>query len=141
MEIRIVPMSFDDIEFTNKTIKQVQDEFFMDSLINIEKGWYYYAKSGLDAQEGTLLLFQMDNTIIASAILDQVLTFRKTTDEGNKGTFVLKKDSIKVFKPITKEEFASITNGLIKSFSQVKRKISSSDINIDELEKRMEINN
>lgn len=141
MEIRIIPMSLEDEEFVGKTVKQVQDDFFMNSLINIGKGWYYYAKSGLDAKEGTLLLFQMDNTLIASAILDQVITFRKTTEDGNKGTLVLKKETIKVFKPITKEEFAEITNNIVTSFSQVKQKISIEDINIDKLEKRMMINN
>ena len=76
MHIRIIPMSMEDSTFVGKSIKEVQDDYFNDYLINVEKGWYFYAKSGLNANEGDLLLFQMSNSIIASATLYDVITLR-----------------------------------------------------------------
>ena len=61
MNIRIILMSFEDLKFIGKDINYVQKQFFMKDLIEVSKGWYYYGKSGLDANEGDLLLFQMNN--------------------------------------------------------------------------------
>ena len=136
MEIRIIPMSMDDPEFVGKTIEQVQNDFFMDSLPNKENGWYYYARVGLDAKSGDLLLFQMQNQIIATAVLDMVLKFGRPTDEGNHGTYVLYKDTIKTFKPISVEELKKYIKGF-ESFNQSKPRYSKDDVILEELEKRI----
>lgn len=140
MEIRIIPMSMQDPTFENKTIKQVQDEFFMDYLIKIGKGWYYYGKSGLEANTGDLLLFQMDNTVIASAELDDVIHFTKPTIDGSSGALILNRKIIKVFKPIIKEELSEIITGFT-AFNQTKQKFNIAEVNMELLKQRMELSN
>ena len=138
MEIRIIPMSNEDPEFIGKTIKEVQKDFFEGSLITEENGWYYYAQSGLEAEENDLLLFQMNNSIIASAILDMVVNFPKPTKEGNYGAYVLKTNTIKTFNPIDKEELKEIINGF-DSFNQTKQKFDSRKVEMEKLNERMKI--
>ena len=55
MNIRIVPMSMHDSIFEGKDIEEVQKWYFTDHLVNFEKGWYWYAKSGLNSNEGDLV--------------------------------------------------------------------------------------
>ena len=136
MEIRIIPMSNDDLEFVGKNIEEIQKDFFKGSLIAKENGWYYYAKTGLDAKEGDLVLFEMNNGIIASAILERVLRFKKPTPEGNNGTFVLKTNTIKTFKPISKEELKEIITGF-DSFNQTKQKFNLEEVNMEKLNEKM----
>ena len=50
-------MSFEDKEFIGKDINYVQNQFFMKDLIEVEKGWYYYGKNGLDAETGGFTTF------------------------------------------------------------------------------------
>lgn len=57
MKIRIIPISFEDKEFIGKDINYVQNQFFMKDLIEVEKGWYYYGKNGLDAETGGFTTF------------------------------------------------------------------------------------
>lgn len=86
-----------------ENIEYVQEEYFEDRLPNEEKGWYKYYNKGLDSQTGDLLLFQYKNHIIASAIFEQVIRVpdSRIDDFLYKGAIVLKKNSIKTFKPIT----------------------------------------
>ena len=136
MEIRLIPMSMEDTTFVGKNIEQIQTDFFKGSLITEEKGWYYYAKTGLDAKEGDLLLFQIQNSIIASATLDYVLKFKKPTSDGNCGTFVLKIDTIKTFKPISKDEMKEIIKGF-NSFNQTKAKFNIKEVDMEKLNLRI----
>ena len=138
MEIRIIPMSNEDQEFIGKNIKEVQKDFFEESLVTKEKGWYYYAQSGLEAEENDLLLFQMNNSIIASAILDMVVNFPKPTSEGNYGAYVLKINTIKTFNPISKDELKEMINKF-DSFNQTKQKFNSKEIDLKKLDERMKI--
>ena len=55
MKVRIIPMSLYDETFKGKNIESIQKDFFNDYLINISKGWYYYGKNGLEAEEGDLI--------------------------------------------------------------------------------------
>ena len=54
----------------------------------------------------------MDNTISSSAVLNDIILFSKLTIEGNNGAYVVNKQSVKIFKPIDKNELQKI----IKSF-------------------------
>lgn len=139
MEIRIIPMSLNDEEFTGMNIKDVQEKFFMKTLIDVSKGWYYYGKKGLDAESGDLLLFQMENSIIASAILDMIMPFSKPTIEGNTGALVLDRKTIKIFKPISKLELKEFIPEF-NAFNQTKPKFKVNEVNMEELIKRMNIN-
>ena len=127
MNIRIVPMSMNEDIFIGKSIVEIQEEFFMDYLINEEKNWYGFAKSGLNASEGDLLLFQFDNKVIASAILDSVIRYKKETEYGANGAYVLKKGSIKVFKPIERDELKIYIPGF-EAFNQAKQQFKIEDI-------------
>lgn len=135
MEVRIIPMSLDDEEFRGMNITDVQNKFFMGSLIEIDKGWYEYGEKGLIAKTGDLLLFQMDNQVIAAAELEDVIPYKKPTIKGYHGSLVLNKKSIRVFKPISKEEMTKYIPSFT-GFSQSKLKYYLSDVNIKELKER-----
>ena len=134
MHIRIVPMSMYDSIFEGKTIEEIQNWFFKDHLVNFEKGWYWYAKSGLNSNEGDLLLFQMQNKIIASANLKQVLVFKKMTEDGCKGALLV--DDVKIFKPIEKDELTTFISDF-KSFNQSKQDFYSKNIDMEKLNNRL----
>ena len=97
--IRIIPMSSANPEFIGKDINEVQNDFFEGTLKkdNATLSWYYYEKSGIDAEENDLVLFQMDNCIIASAILDNVIHFHENAADSNRGAYILKTNTIKTF--------------------------------------------
>lgn len=132
MKIRILPMDHNNSEFINKEIKQIQNDYFMNTLPIDEKCLYYYEKKGLNAKDGDLILFQMDNNIIASAIYD--------FDTKIKPAFFVEKDSIKVFKPITYDELSKIINDLYK-FGRVKSCYDISNVDMEQLNARMDLPN
>ena len=136
MKIRIIPMSFEDPEFIGKDINYVQRQFFMKDLIEVNKGWYYYGKSGLDANEGDLLLFQMNNSIIASALLDDIIQFSKPTIDGNNGTYIINRRSLKIFKPIDKAELHKLIPTFTE-FGRINQKFREEDIELKLLNERM----
>lgn len=138
MQIRIIPMSIYNSEFEGKTINQIQKEFFDDYLIYEGKGWYYYGRKGMEANKGDLLLFQMKNSIIASAKLNDIIRFKKPTIDGNLGVYILSKNTIKSFKPITKKELSELIIGF-KTFSQIKQKFYISDVSLKLLNARMSL--
>ena len=138
MQIRIVPMSTEDVTMKGKTYQEIQQEFFQGYLKEEGKGWYYYGKHGLEADAFDLLLFQMENRVIASAVLDQVLSFPTQTEEGNKGAFILDQKTIKTFKPIEKEELSTYIPSF-SSFNQAKQKFSKEEVHLEKLEERMNL--
>ncbi len=138
MEIRIVPMSLIELDFSGKTIKEVQKDFFDKSLKIYEKGWYHYKTSGLDAKSGDLILFQMESQIIASAILDQVIVFSKNIKLENAGAYVLIPKTIKTFKPITEIEIEYLIPSF-NHFNQTKPRFKKDEVKYDELCKRMDL--
>ena len=84
-----------------------------------------------------LLLFQMDNTIIASAVLNDIIPFSKPTIDGNNGAYVVNKQSVKVFKPIDKNELQKIITNF-KHFSHTKQKFDEKEVNMKLLYERMD---
>ena len=136
MNIRIIPMSFEDPEFIGKDINYVQKQFFMKDLIEVSKGWYYYGKSGLDANEGDLLLFQMNNSIIASAFLDDIIQFSKPTIDGNNGACIINRKSLKIFKPIDKAELRKLIPTFTE-FGRTKQKFREEEVELKLLNERM----
>lgn len=122
-------MSSENDSFKEKSIKQIQLDYFMRTLLE-EKGWYWYERNGINANEGDLILFQMDNTIIASAIYDIKIK--------NRPVFVVKTDTIKIFEPITNDELSAIITDLEK-FDRIKRAYDISNVNMELLYKRMNL--
>ena len=138
MSIRIIPMSIYNSEFEGKTVNQIQKEFFDDYLNCEGKGWYYYGRKCMDANKGDLLLFQMNNSIIASAKLNDIIRFKKPTVDGNFGVYIFSKNTIKSFKPITKKELSKLIIGFT-TFNQTKQKFSISDVALKVLNARMSL--
>jgi len=123
-EIRILPMSA-IYEFPNKTIEEIQNEFFLNELVNKRKGKYLFRSSGMNATKGALVLFQIDNKVIASANLVQVKKYKEPVDDVYKGAYYFDINTIKVFEPIVAKELSEIDENFV-AFSQSKQKLDSS---------------
>lgn len=118
-EIRLIPMS-KELEFANKSIDTVQQEFFINDLKKREECLYFFRSSGINCNENTLLLFQYDNMIIASAKLKGIIKYKTPYDGVYNGALLLERSSIKVFQPITLKEIINIDHSF-KRFSQAKQ--------------------
>ncbi|MCD2347197.1 HNH endonuclease [Clostridium guangxiense] len=102
-EIRIMPMSTE--EFNNELIEEVQEEYFLNCLTYREDCKYYYRKQGINSSNGSLILFQYDNKIIASAQLNGI----QNDKYGEyKGSILFYKDTIEIFQPIEANELTNI---------------------------------
>lgn len=126
-ETRLIPMSSSEFEDYN-TFEEVQNKFFLEELITRERCAYKYREKGLKSQNNALLLFQYNNTIIASARLDEVVAFEDTEDGVYRGAYYLYPDSIQVFEPITLRDFKIVCPSFI-GFSQTKRYIEINCLN------------
>lgn len=121
--IRILPMSSKE-EFPGMSIEDVQEGYFLGELINSKKGMYYFRKSGMNAPEGSLVLFQFDTMIIASANLLRTKKYNIPVDGLYHGAYEFDLDSVKVFQPISVGEINAIDSNII-SFSQAKQEINA----------------
>ncbi|WP_457554232.1 hypothetical protein [Desulfobacula sp.] len=123
--VRILPMS-KKYEFPDWSINKVQYEFFFDELYNRvkwKKHGYLYKSSGLKAPEGSMVLFQYDKHIIATARLTKIEKFDVPKDGEYNGAFYFEPSSITIFDPITNDEISSIWLDF-SGFSQTKHKLS-----------------
>lgn len=119
--IRILPMSA-ELEFPSTTIKQLQDDFFLRKLpFSHPYGEYYFRNSGIDAPSGSVVLFQFENHLVASAVLISSTKFEAPLGEYS-GSLSLLPPSIKVFSPINVLKMKSIWTSF-QSFSQVKQSL------------------
>lgn len=119
--IRILPMSDSD-EFPNKTVEQVQQNFFLDVLSKRPSCDYLYRSTGMNAIKDTLVLFQFKGSIIAIAKLDYIEKFDTHLDDTYAGAYHFQKGSIAVIDPINKNEMQQIW-GTFKRFSQSKQEL------------------
>lgn len=113
--IRLLPMSM-PLEFEGYTIEEIQKEFFMRDIIEENSGEYHYRKSGMNIDGNALVLFQYLNTIVASAILEDVV---EVDDEIYKGKYIFDTHSIAIFENISSDELKEIFD--IKQLSQSKQ--------------------
>lgn len=123
--IRILPMNSNE-EFANQKIEEVQDQFFRNILLN-RSGKYYFKKSSMAAPPSTFVLFQYNNSIIASATLNEIEKFEIPMQEEYLGAYHFDMRSIETFQPITSAEMKKIVP-TFKGFSQAKQKIDSNYI-------------
>ena len=99
--VRIIPLRIDQDHFPDcKTRRDVQDKYFLDRLPFDQQGAYYYQKKGLHAQSGTIVLFQCQSSIIASARFLEARPFPRGKSGGYKGQLLFRIDSIRVFEPV-----------------------------------------
>jgi len=117
--IRILPMTKDiSTEFPGCTnIEDVQKTYFLDELPSREDGRYYYRKRGLNSSPGTVVLFQCQARIIASAALAGIQRFERDDENGYGGCLNFDVLSIMTFKPVTVDGIRDIWPGF-KGFNQ-----------------------
>jgi hypothetical protein len=109
------------LEFDGRSIEEVQRTFFLKELLGPERppGKYWYREAGLNAESGTIVLFQYEGKLIASATLTEVERF-ETPEKGTyRGALFFDVNSIRVFDPIGSEVVAGIWPEF-KGFSHVK---------------------
>ncbi|EJU08059.1 AAA family ATPase [Fusobacterium hwasookii] len=133
LEIRILPMSkkeFYSYTIPNQvaTIEEIQKNFFIKSLKENKEKVYKFKKVYLKTTKNSLVLFQYDNQLIASALYKGVNIFKEDSEDfknGYFGSYIFDKDSIKIFSPISNKEFQEIKE---VKFSQAMHKIDYSKI-------------
>ncbi len=131
---RLIPMSTEENDFKNKSIKEIQNEFFIKNLK--EKGNNYkYRSKGLVANDGDLVLFQMNNSIIASGIFKNRIKYSIITDSYH-GELEFYKDSISVCNPIKPDELKKYCKRF-ERFTQMMQFIEIDDY--DGLIKRLKV--
>ena len=96
--IRILPMSDQLKGFHNLTIEQVQTQFFLHRL-PAHKGQFHYPSAGLNAPPGSLILFQFQARIIATALFRRDEKFAHPT-HGYAGILHFHPHSIRTFTPL-----------------------------------------
>lgn len=111
-------------EFPDMDYKEIQESFFLNTLINEQEGHYNFRSSGINTPSGTLILFQIDNAVIASAKLIRITKHEKPVNGIYNGAYVFDTNSIRVFEPITSEEIRRIDPNFNK-FTQSKQKLDS----------------
>jgi hypothetical protein len=112
-------MDLNEEEFQGKSAEQVQADFFLGTLPSEpRRGRYAFKRAGLKAEEGTVVLFQFDNRIIASATLDWAE--RLSTPRGEyRGNLYFKPESIRVFDPVGVDRVSEIWP-IVKRFNRAK---------------------
>ncbi len=121
-EIRILPMS-KSLEFDNRSIEQVQMEYFQYTLPNRANCKYYCREVSIKSISGSLILFQYDGAIIASAVFDHIEEYQQPIEGVYHGAICFKRDSIRIFQPIFYEELHRIDSTVIR-FSQTKQRLN-----------------
>lgn len=122
--VRILPMDAkEEPDFAGLTAEDAQRQYFLGKLVRTERppGKYWYRKKGLDALSGTLVLFQFDTRIIASAILDHRERLPKPEGPYH-GALYFKVDSIRVFDPVGLKVIQAIWPN-VTSFGRTKWKL------------------
>lgn len=116
--VRILPMS-DKIEgFRGKSIRQVQMRCFLRDL-PARKGRFRYPSAGMNAVPGTVVLFQFQSRIIASAVFQRDEKFKRPI-RGYGGALHFEVDSIRTFDPLDIEAMRNIWHGN-RAFGHVKQ--------------------
>ena len=96
--VRILPMS-DKIEgFQGRSIEDVQAKCFLRDLARMN-GRFCYPSIGLNAQAGTIVLFQYRARIIASAVFVRDERFARPR-RGCAGVLHFEPDSFRTFEPL-----------------------------------------
>jgi hypothetical protein len=117
--VRILPMN--QREFDGKRARAVQRGFFSQKLQQ-RNGRFRFYERGLDAESGTVVLFQYDNAVIASATLVDMTKFIMPDDEGYSGYLDFDPATIRVFEPVGPDQMRQVWPEF-KEFSQVKQSL------------------
>ncbi len=107
--------------FRGKSIAQVQAECFLRDLPKAG-GVFSYRSAGLHAPAGTVVFFQFQARIIATAVLLRDEKFN-TTRAGRRGRLHLDPSSIRTFQPLDFAAMRQIWPG-IRPFGHVKQMLN-----------------
>lgn len=103
-QIRILPTSSDDFDFEDE---EAMKNFFTNKLPS--DGKFHFYKNNIADPEGTLILFQYNNSIVASGIMEDRID---TMEKGYNGYYTFNKNSIHLLDtPISKEELRGANVG------------------------------
>ncbi len=117
--IRILPMSNKDLTFRDKTTAEVQI-WFQHTL----PSELYQFKTGMNIERGSLVLFQWNSHLIASAVLEEVIKYSSPTQNGYTGSYRFFPSSVATFIPINLQEVQQ--SGIhLNKFSNAKRIINT----------------
>lgn len=119
--VRIWPMSDRIPGFRGKSIAQVQADCFGRDLPKSD-GVFSYRSAGLNAPAGTVVLFQFQARIIASAVLLRDEKF-KSPRAGRRGRLHFDASSIRTFEPLDFAAMRRIWPG-IRPFGHVKQMLN-----------------
>lgn len=115
--IRLLPMSEKDPAFAGKSLEEVLSWFKFYLPNNI-----YQFKRKMGTPEGTLVLFQYQGRLIASAILEGTVSYDEMNPYGYTGYYQFSSHTIAVFDPLSFSEVHGVWNEL-KSFNQSFQKL------------------
>ena len=122
--VRILPMSSQERWFRGRTVAEVQAQFFLQMLpCPPRNGRYRYRTAGLKAKPGTIVLFQYEASIIASAVFDRDERFDQPED-GYRGALWLEPQSIRTFDPVGKNQLRNVWPEF-RNFGHVKQVLSA----------------
>lgn len=107
-EVRILPMNLREEFEDYDGWEDVQTSFFLDDLPFRPDGKYRHYRFGLDSDPGTVVLFQCDGRLIASAVLTRKKRFERPDKRGYSGALYFDVKSIRVFDPVTSDEVSKI---------------------------------
>lgn len=145
--VYIEPMNKENEEFIGKDYLAVQTDYFDNDLVNSYDYLYYFDIKGIRQEMNNydvLILFQFDRYIIASAILSHVEHFpddyvrNHPECKGHNGRYVLKKDTVRTFKPITADEIGTMIKDF-KRFGDVRQSYLKYQIDMNSLLSRISI--
>lgn len=85
--------------FRDRSIEDVQAKLFLHDLVR-SRGRYRYPRSGLNAEPGTIVLFQFKARVIASARFLRDEKFEQADRDGFGGAMFFDAASIEIFDPI-----------------------------------------
>lgn len=119
--VRVLPMSLE--EFRHRSAAEVQQDYF-GRVLRAEHGRYRFYERGLRAEEGTVVLFQYDNAIIAAATLVYIQRYPQPDQDGCHGHFVFDPATIWTFDPVDKEQMRSVWPDF-EGFDQVRQDLDA----------------
>jgi len=102
--VRILPMTPGDSH--DYTIEEMQENYFLSDLPKLS-GRYRF-KTGLEAEKGSVVLFQYRASVVATAVYWRTERFEKPDRDGYVGVLCFDPDSIRVFDPIGSEAVHSV---------------------------------
>jgi hypothetical protein len=125
-DVRILPMD-SQLEFDGRSIEDVQRSFFLKALQGEGRppGKYWYRESGLNAETGTVVLFQYEGKLIASATLIEVERFNAAEGDTYKGALYFDPQSVRIFDPVGSDVVSAIWPDEFKGFGHVKWSLNS----------------